>query len=104
MNNVRPAFEPWEKPEGDISPVYQDIKCLLIFDIKMGEKFRRKSRFIAGVLMTDTPTKFTYASIVLRDSIRISLTIAALNGLDILSWDIQKYYLTAECQENFLYS
>ena len=49
--------------------------------------------------MTDTPTTLTYASIVSRDSFRIALTIAALNGPDILSCDIQNAYLTAECRE-----
>ena len=34
-----------------------------------------------------------------RYFVRIALTIAALNGLRIFSCDIQKAYLTAECQE-----
>ena len=27
-NNVCPEFEPWEKPQGDIPPGYQEIKCI----------------------------------------------------------------------------
>ena len=78
MKNFRPSFDTWEKPEGDIPPGYQEIKCHLIFDIKMGENFRRKARFVAGGHMTDTPTTLAYASVVSRDSVCIALTIVAL--------------------------
>ena len=88
MKSVCPAFEPWEKPEGDIPPGYQEIKCHLIFDIKMGENFRRKYRFVTGGRMPDTHTTLTYASVVSRDLVHIALTIVALNGIDILSCDI----------------
>ena len=44
MRNVRPAFEKWEQKEGELPPAYQKIKCHFIFDIKMGENFRRKAR------------------------------------------------------------
>jgi len=36
---------------------------------------------------------------VSRDSVRIALTIAALNDLKVLSCDIQNAYLTAKCRE-----
>ena len=39
MKNVRPVFEPWDKPEGNIPPRCQYINCRLIFDIKMGDNF-----------------------------------------------------------------
>ena len=42
MKNARPAFYPWQKPEGDIPTGYQDIKYRLIFNIKMGEKFSER--------------------------------------------------------------
>ena len=41
----------------------------------------------------------TYASVVSRDSVRIALTIAALNGLDILACDIHNAYLLVQCRE-----
>jgi hypothetical protein len=72
----------------------------LIFDIKMGENFRRKARFVAGGHTTEVPSELTYASVVSRDSVRIALTVAALNGLRImLPCDIQNAYLTADCRE-----
>ena len=49
----------------------------------------RKSHYVAGGHMTKTPTSVTYANIVSLESVRIILTLAALNGLDvILSLDI----------------
>ena len=100
MKNVRPAFEVWEKTKDDIPPGYQQIKCHLIFDIKMGENFRRKARFVAGGHTTEVPESLiTYSSVVSRDSVRIALTIAGLNGMKVMACDIQNAYLTADCRE-----
>ena len=99
MKNVPPTLDPWEKPEGDIPPGYQDIKCHFIYGIKMGEKFRRKSCFVAGGHMTETPSTLTYASIVSRELVSIALTIASNNGIDVLSCDKQNAYFTAEYRE-----
>ena len=100
MKNVRPAFEVWEKSADDIPPGYQQIKCHLVFDVKMGENFRRKARFVAGGHATEVPeTLITYSSVVSRDSVRIVLTIAALNGLQVMACDIQNAYLKADCRE-----
>jgi hypothetical protein len=49
--------------------------------------------------MTLVPSSITYASVVSRESVRIILTIAALNGLEVLSSDIQNVYLTAPINE-----
>ena len=100
MKNVRPAFEVWEKQAGDIPPGYQQIKCHLIFDVKMGENFRRKARFVAGGHTTEVPDSIiTYSSVVSRDLVRIALTVAGLNGLLVMACDIQNAYLTADCRE-----
>jgi hypothetical protein len=78
MKNVRPV---WEASKDKIPPGYQQIKCHLIFDVKMGENFRRKARFVAGGHTTEVPELvIIYLSVVLRDSVRIALTIAGLNG------------------------
>ena len=61
----------------------------------MRKKFFQKARFVAGGHMTETPTTLTYASVVSRDLVHIALTIEVLNGLEILSCDIQNSYLTA---------
>lgn len=49
--------------------------------------------------MRDVPSVVTYSSVVARDSIRILLTLAALNGLEVLSTDIQGAYLYATPRE-----
>ena len=99
MKNVMIAFEEFEGEVKDIPPGYQKVTCHLIFDIKMGENFRRKARMVAGGHQTTTPAVLTYASVVSRDSVRICLTIAALNNLRVLACDIQNAYLTAPCRE-----
>jgi len=48
---------------------------------------------------TETPAALTYSSVVSRDSVRIAVTIAALNDLSVLACDIQNANLTAKCQE-----
>ena len=99
MKNVQPAFEIHEGSKEEIPIGYQKIECHMIFDIKLGENFRRKARLVGGGHMTVAPASITYSSVVLRDSVRIALTIAALNNLDILACDIQNAYLTAKCRE-----
>ena len=65
----------------------------MIFDIKMD--FTRKARLVAGGHMTDTPASLTYSSVVSRESVRIALLLAALNGLDVKTCDIGNVYLNA---------
>ena len=97
MANVRVAFEELEGDKSQLPPGYQEFGCHMIFDIKMGENFRRKARMVAGGHTTETPAALTYASVVSRDSVRTALAIAAINDQNILVWDIQNAYLTAQC-------
>ena len=64
----------------------------------MRDNFLRSTRLVSGSHMTETSTTLAYASLVLSSLVRFALTIADLNGLDILSSDIQNSYLTSECQ------
>ena len=41
---------------------FQEIKCNLIFDIKMDGKFTRKARFVASGNTTNPPASLTYSS------------------------------------------
>ena len=70
----------------------------MIFEIKMGKGFILKSRMVAGGNMTEELASLTYSSVVSIDSVRISLTIAALNGLKVLACDIQNAFLTSKCR------
>jgi hypothetical protein len=97
MKNVRIAFKILNGEE-PVPPAYQEIRCHMIFDVKM-EDFRRKARFVAGGHTTDTPHAMTYASVVSRESVRIALALAALNDLDVRMADIENAYLTAPITE-----
>ena len=85
MKNVRIAFEEFEGDKEDIPPGYQFVKCHMIFDIKMGKLYIGKAGMVAGGHMTEAPALLTYSSVVSRDSVRIALTIADLNGLKVLA-------------------
>ena len=86
--NVLPSFEAYEGNKEDLTPGYQQIKCHMIFDIKLGENFRRKVRLV-GVGHTKTaPYSIKLLSVVSRDSVRIPLIIAALKNLNIMAFNI----------------
>ena len=103
MIHERPAFQPWagtveqarSKKEGLIG--YQEIKCHMIFDVKMD--LTKKARFMAGGHTTDTQTSMTYSSVVSRDSVRIAFTYAALMGIQVWVADIGDAYLNAKCRK-----
>jgi hypothetical protein len=97
MKNFRIAFKIINGEES-APPTYKEIRCHMIFDVKM-EDFRRNARFVAGGNTTDTPHTMTYASAVSRESLRIALTLAALNDLDVNMADIENSYLTAPITE-----
>ena len=99
MINVRPAFEVFEGGVEQVPSGFQEIKCHMIFDVKIGENFRRKARLVVGGHTTEAPATLTYSSAVSRDSVQIALTIAALNGLEVMACDIQNACLTANCRE-----
>ena len=98
MDNVRIAFELCDGNPKELIG-YQEITCHMIFDIKLGENFRRKARYVADGHKTEVPASVTYSSVVSRDSVRICLLIAALNDLEVLGADIQNAYLTAPNRE-----
>ncbi|KAI2490354.1 Reverse transcriptase (RNA-dependent DNA polymerase) [Fragilaria crotonensis] len=93
MSKVRVAFQVLD--DGDsVPPTFQEIRCHLVFDVKM-ENFQRKARLVAGGHTTETPASITYAGVVSRESVRIALTLAALNDLEVKTADIENAYLTA---------
>ena len=103
MSRVRVAFEKWTggntREEAKRKLVgYQEVRCHMIFDVKMSGLVR-KARLVAGGHTTDTTASVTYSSVVSRDSVRIAFLIAALNDLDIMSADIGNAYLNAPNKE-----
>ena len=97
MRNVRIAFHVLDEGQS-APPGHQYMKCHMVFDVKM-EDFRRKAWLVAGGHMTETPATLTYASVVSRESVRIALTLAALNDLEVKTGDIENAYLTAPVSE-----
>ena len=98
MSKVRVAFEVLDDGN-DPPPTFQEMKCHLVFDVKM-EDFQRTARLVAGGHMTrPTSGTVTYASVVSRESVRIALTLAALNDLEVKTADIENAYLTAPVGE-----
>ena len=97
MCNVKVAFNILDESE-NVPIGYQFIKCLMVFDIKMGT-LQHKARLVAGGHMTDPPVLQTFASVVSRDSIRIGLLLATLNDLNVVTGDLRNAYLNAPCDE-----
>eukprot|EP00804_Cyclotella_cryptica_P003089 CCRYP_006074-RA/>CCRYP_006074-RA protein AED:0.29 eAED:0.04 QI:0/0/0/0.75/0.33/0.5/4/0/1079 len=59
----------------------------------------RKARLVAGGHVTDVPPTITYSSVVGRETVRIALTLAALNDLEVKVADIMNAYVTAPTEE-----
>ena len=95
MKNNRVAFEEYD---GEIEDLvgYEQISGHLIFDVKLSENFRRKARYVADGHLVETPASVTYSTVVSRDSVRILLLIAALNGLEVKGADVQNAFLSAD--------
>jgi hypothetical protein len=97
MKEVRIAFS--ILPDEHVAPNgYQKIPCHMIFDIKM-EDFRRKARLVAGGHKIEAPATITYASVVSRETVRLALTITALNDLEVKVGDVLNAYITAPVKE-----
>ena len=92
MLNVGIAFEILQDDEH--TPVgWKLVTGHVIFDVKMD--FTRKARWVLDGHKTAEPIISTYAGVVSRESVRIALTYASLNGVDVMAADIRNAYLQA---------
>ena len=97
MAAIRVAFKLLDDRQNPpLGHSYMD--CHMIFDIKL-DGFRRKARLVAGGHMVETPPIMTYTSVVPRDTVRIALTIAAPNDLQVKASNVQNAFLTTPCEE-----
>ena len=88
----------FEFRDDDKMPVgHQHIDCHMVFDVKI--TLDCKAQYVAGGHQTKPTKDVTFASVVSRNSIRITFTVAALNDLDVLSADISGAYLNAKAAE-----
>ena len=93
MTNIRVSFDILK--DGDRAPIgHKQINCHMIYALKM-EDFRRKARLVAGGHLPETPKCMTYSSVVGQETVRIALTIAALNNLQVKVGDVMNAYVTA---------
>ena len=96
MNTIHVAFEFYSR--GKSAPDdYTRSSGHIIWDEKMD--FTRKARWVKNGHLTSDPTTSTFAGVVSRESIRILLTYAALNQLDVWAADIKSAYLQAPTSE-----
>ena len=56
---------------------------------------------VAEGCRTQNPVTSTYAGVVSRESVRIAVTYAALNGLYVRTADVQNAFLQAPCSKNY---
>lgn len=97
MDEVKVAFHIIESGE-EIPANYSFVKCHMKFDVKI-ENFRRKAQLVAEGHVVYSPLCLTYSSVMSRESVRIALTLAALNDLEVKTGDIRSTCLTAPIQE-----
>jgi hypothetical protein len=97
MKEVHIAFN--ILPDGHSAPIgYQNIPCHMIFDVKM-EDFRQKARLVAGGHRIKAPATITYPSVVSHETVRLALTIASLNDLEVKVGDVLNAYITTPVKE-----
>ncbi len=96
MGNVCVAFEILG-PNAKAPPSWHKALGHIVFDVKMD--FTWKAQWVKDGPKTLDSTLSSFASIVSRDSIRISLTYAALLGLPVIGANICNAYLQAPSSE-----
>jgi hypothetical protein len=85
MHNVGVAFEVLEDGKG-APQGWTKASGHIIWDLKMD--FTRKAGWVLDGHKLSTPEGSTYAGFISRESVRIALTYAALNGLEVCAADI----------------
>ena len=86
MHNVGVAFEILDNDQV-VPKGWRPVTGHLVFDTKMS--FERKARWVSDGHETPSPLGSTFARVASRESARIALTCAALNGLEVQAADIR---------------
>ena len=95
MGTILPAFDFLKDNKAPAG--YTKSSGHIVFDIKMD--FTRKACWVKDGHLTCDPIESNYAGVVSCKSIRIALTYAALNGLNVAAGDIKSAYLQAPTSE-----
>ena len=96
MSNIGVAFKILDTGE-NLPPGYRKSSGHMIYSVKM--EFTRKERWVKDGHRTPDPESSSYAGFVSRESIRIILTHADLNGLPVTASDVRNAYLQAPTSE-----
>ena len=99
MKNVRIEFEHFEGDATDLAPKYNEVKCHITCNAKMGDNFRMKARMVVGRHTADVSSVLSYSYVVPRDIVYISFTVALLNDLKVLLYSMQNAFLSAKFPE-----
>ena len=76
---------------------YKRINVHFVFAVK--HDLRYKARLVAGGHLTDPAKESTYSGVVTLKSMRITMLIAELNGLETMVGDVCNAYLEAYTKE-----
>ena len=95
MGTILPAFDFLKDNKAPAG--YTKSSGHIVFDIKMD--FTCKARWVKDGHLTRDPIESNYAGVVSRESVRIALTYAALNDLNVAAGDIKSAYLQAPTSE-----
>ena len=91
MENVKivfPLISKGEKPPNG----FQYINCHMVFVIKM-EDFQRKAHLVASCHKANASDIITYYSVVTRENLCISLTMAVLHNQEVKAGDVYNAYV-----------
>jgi hypothetical protein len=89
MLNMHPAFKFVD--DSKIPEFWKFVGVHMIFNVKMD--LMQNACLVANGHETEVLTESTYSTVATRDS------LAAFNGLDVLSGDVQNAYINAESKE-----
>ena len=92
MKNVRVAFEEFDGNPNSLVG-YTQITGHLVFNVKLGENFRRMARHCADGHKTGAPASVTYSTVVARDSVRIFLLLNCCRERPRRSWSRRAEYI-----------
>ena len=96
MSNLRVTFDILDENQ-HAPPGYSKASGHIIFDVRMILEW--KYRWVKYGHRTLEPRHSTYAGVVSHKSVRIYLTYAALNHLDVCICDIHNFYLQSPSSE-----
>ena len=96
MSKLRVAFDILDENQ-HAPPGYSKASVHIIFDVRM--TLEQKARWVKYRHRTPEPCHSTYDDIVSRETVRTTLTYAALSHLNVFACDIQNAYLQSPISE-----